>query len=126
MAKVFTLILPSIYRVENLYIYRPRYLPLEREDEVENGQWLEIFRLFRTVKNLYVTKEFARYIFPSLKKLVGERVADVLPALENFFLEQLQTPAGWEPVHWQEAIGPFVAARQLSGHPVAISRWDGI
>ena len=84
------------------------------------------FRLFRTVKNLYVTKEFARYIFPSLKKLVGERVADVLPALENFFLERLQTPAGWEPVHWQKAIGPFVAARQLSGHPVAISRWDGI
>jgi hypothetical protein len=94
MAKVFTLILPSIYRVENLCIYRPRYLPLEREDEVENSQWLEIFRLFRTVKNLYVTKEFARYIFPSLKKLVGERVADVLPALRIFFWNGSRRPPG--------------------------------
>jgi hypothetical protein len=37
----------------------------------------------------------------------------------EFVLEELK-PSG--PV--QEAIGQFVAARQLLGHPVAVSRWN--
>jgi hypothetical protein len=44
---------------------------------------------------------------------------EVLPALQNIFLEGLQ-PSG--PV--QEDLGKFVAARQLSGHPIAVSPWE--
>jgi hypothetical protein len=43
----------------------------------------------------------------------------VLPNLENIFVERLE-PSG--PL--QENLGQFVAARQLSRHPVAISDWD--
>jgi hypothetical protein len=80
---------------------------------------LEVFHRFTSVKNLYVCKEFAQCIALALQELVGEIMMEALPALESLFLEELQ-PSG--PV--QEAIGQFVAARQLSGHPVAISDWD--
>lgn len=52
-----------------------------------------------------------------LQELVGERVTEVLPALQTLFLD--------EPIlsEAQEAIGEFVAMRQLAGRPVAISCW---
>jgi hypothetical protein len=79
-----------------------------------------IFHPFTAVKNLYVIREFAQYIgTPALEELVRERVIDVLPALENIFLEEPQ-PSG--PV--QEAVAEFVAARQLLGRPVAVSHWN--
>ena len=38
---------------------------------------------------------------------------------EYFFLEELQSSGPAE-----EAIGQFVASRQLLGHPVAVSGWN--
>jgi hypothetical protein len=123
MAGFFTSIFPSIFIVETLYITRSQDILFQTQHQVETEKfrWLEFFRMLTAVKNLYLSKEFALHIFPASQHLVGERVADVLPALESLFLEELQ-PLG--PV--QEAIEPFVAGRQLSGHPVAVSRWDGI
>ena len=118
LAQVFTSFFPSIDMVEHLYIYRPRNLS-QWQDDIENGQWLEILDPFTAVTGLYVCKEFAQCITPALQGLVGERVMDVLPALGSLFLEALQ-PSG--PV--QEAIGQFVAARRLLGHPVAVIDWD--
>jgi hypothetical protein len=54
---------------------------------------------------------------PSLQELVGGRTTEVLPALQSLFLEELH-PSG----RFDKAIGKFVAARQLSNHPVAISQ----
>ena len=45
-------------------------------------------------------------------------VTDMLPSLQNIFLEGLR-PTG--PVH--EAIGQFIAARQLSNHPLTVDNW---
>ncbi len=46
-------------------------------------------------------------------------MAGQLPILQNIFLE------GFEPLGpVQEGIGLFVAARQLSGHPIVVSLWD--
>ena len=118
LAQVFTSFFP-IDIVEHLYIYRPRKLPLQWQDDIENGQWLEVLDPFTAVTDLYVCKEFAQCITPALQELVEERVMDVLPALESLFLEELQ-PSG--PV--QEAIGQFVAERRLLGHPVAVIDWD--
>jgi hypothetical protein len=85
----------------------------------ENSQWLELFHPFTAVKALYIALEFTSCIAPTLQELVGERVAEVLPALQTLFLEEsLQSG----PV--QEAIEQFVAARQLSGHHIAVSRWE--
>jgi hypothetical protein len=119
LAQVFTSFFPSIYMVEHLYIPRPRELPSQWQDVTENVQWLEIFHPFIGVKNLYVCGEYAQCIAPALQEIVGERVTDVFPALEGLFLEDLPQSG---PV--QEAIGQFVAARRLLGHPVAVSDWD--
>jgi hypothetical protein len=77
---------------------------------------LELLRPFFAVKNLYLDKEFALHIAHALQELVGERVMEVLPTLENVFIDEFQ-PSG--PVH--EVIKEFVAARQLAGHPIIIS-----
>jgi hypothetical protein len=119
LAQVFTSFFPSIYMVEHLYIPRPLELPSQWQDVTENVQWLEIFHPFIGVKNLYVCEEYAQCISPVLQEIVGERVTEVFPALERLFLEDLPQSG---PV--QEAIGHFVAARQLLGHPVAVSDWD--
>ena len=58
-------------------------------------------------------------ITDALKELVGGRITEVLPSLQNIFVKGLQ-PSG----SFQENIGQFVAARQLSDHPIAISVWD--
>ena len=116
LAQVITSIFPSFYKVERLYIRRPRYLLSQWLNDIENLPWPELFHPFTAVKNLYVCKEFAQCITLAL----GERRTGALPTLECLFLEEEFQPS--EPV--QEAIGMLVAARQLLGHPLTVSRWD--
>jgi F-box-like len=109
--------------VEDLYIERRfYYLQLDwKNDAIENTLWLQLLLPFTAVKNLYLSKEFAPGIAVTLQELVGGRIAEVLPSLEIIFVEGLNLkPSG--PV--EENIWQFVAARQLSGHPIAISDWD--
>jgi hypothetical protein len=66
-----------------------------------------------------MSQEFVPRITAALRELVaGESVSEVLPALRSVFLEE---PLPLGPV--QEAIGQFVAARQLAGHPITVSHW---
>ena len=88
-------------------------------DDAENTRWLELFRPFTFVKNLFLAMDFAPRIAPALQGLVGEGAMDVLPTLESVFIEEFQ-PSG--SVH--EAIGQFVAERRLSGRPIVVSLWD--
>jgi hypothetical protein len=81
--------------------------------------WLDLLRPFAAVKNLYLSEELFSHIAPALQELVGGRTTEVLPALENMFLEDF-LPRG----RIYEGIKRFVAARQLTSHPVAVSRWD--
>ena len=109
--------------VEHLYIIRNFYsIELSEFQWQETHQWLRIFHSFTDVKNLYIASELTSRIAFALQELVrilGETVTEVLPALQTLFLE--------EPLHSvyvQEAIGRFVAARQLSSHPILVSRWE--
>ena len=125
LAQALTSFFPFIYMFKHLYIqvdgsqYSPS--PSRRHDAIDNRLWLEIFRLFPALKILYVCKEFAECnaFALALQDLAEERGINTLPALESLSLEELQPT---EPV--QEAIEQFVAARQLLGHPVAVSQWD--
>jgi hypothetical protein len=102
--------------VEHLYIRVKRIFgQLHWQDDIGNSQWLEFFHSFPAVKLLGISPEFMPSIAPALKELVGERVTEVLPALHALVLEEPLTSG---PV--QEAIGQFVAARQLAGHPIVV------
>ena len=104
-----------IRTVERLYI-RSRY---SWQDDTENNQWLELFRPFTAVKVLYITSKLIPHIVSALKELVGVRVTEVLPALQFLFLGG-PLPSGLV----EETMGQFIAARQIAGHPVAISLWE--
>jgi hypothetical protein len=106
--------------VEQLYVLETEdsHSRLRWQDDIESSQWLELLHPFTAVKALYMSQEFAPRVAIALQELVGERVTEVLPALQTLFLEEVH-PSG--PV--QEATGKFVAARQLAGHPIAASHW---
>jgi hypothetical protein len=104
--------------VENLYIIVEGGF-WDLPDDIEDGQWLELLRPFTAVKDLYMSYEITLYIARALKELIGERVTEVLPFLQNLFLEDL-LPSG--PV--QKATRKFLTARQLAGHPITVSRWE--
>ena len=101
--------------VEHLDIVEDGYSDLCCLDYIESSQWLDLLRPFTTVKDLHVTQKIAPHIARALQELVGERVKEVLPALQTLVFE--------EPEAVQETIGPFIIARQLAGHPIAISCW---
>ena len=115
MAQVVTSFIPSIYMVQHLYIYGPRY---QWQYDMENMEWLELFHPFTEVKNFYFSWESAPYIAFALEELVGGRTMEVLPILQNLFLEGRE-PSGPIP----EGVEKFVAARQLSNYTITVSRW---
>ncbi|KAN0109725.1 hypothetical protein V8E52_008972 [Russula decolorans] len=105
--------------VEDLYIGQQRR-PLDwKKSSIEDTLWLQLLLPFIAVKNLYLSKGFAPRIAATLQEFIGRRITEVLPSLQNIFVEGLE-PSG----PFQENIGQFVTARQLSGHPVAISVWN--
>jgi hypothetical protein len=87
-------------------------------DNFEITLWLGLLRPFIAVKNPYLSKKIGQRIIRALQESVVGGTPEVLPSLQNVFLEGAK-PSG--PI--QEAIGQFVAARQVTGHPVIVSRW---
>ena len=112
---VCTSCLPPVSRLEDLYIFKDEYLYDVWQSNVENTLWLELLHLFSAVKNLYLCKKFAPHIVPALQELVGGRATEMLPTLQNIFLEA----SG--PV--QDSIEQFVATRQVAS-PIAVSHWE--
>ena len=119
IAQVCNSSLPPISMVEELYIEH-RYLELVWENNaIEKTAWLELLFPFTAVQDLYISKELAPGIAAVLEELAVGRIKEVLPSLQNMFVE------GLEPSRYlQENIGQFVAARQLSNHPITVSVWD--
>jgi hypothetical protein len=107
--------------VERLYIQEPEWESSQEywRNSFGGSQWLELLRPFTAVKELYISHEFVPRIMPALQELVGDRVIEVLPVLRSLFLEE-KVPSG----SVQDSIGQFIAARQLSSHPITVSRWE--
>jgi hypothetical protein len=119
LVEVCSLLFPPLSTSKHLYIYERRPSLPDLQDDFEIAQWLDILRPFIAVKSLYVSEQFSPRIALVLQKLVGGGMTEVLPKLQNIFLEEPR-PSG--PVH--EAIEQFVAARRLSGHTIADSHWE--
>jgi hypothetical protein len=107
---------PLLSRVDCLDLYVSAFMPVQ-----ESIPWLDIFRPFIAVQSLRVTEERWRAIAPVLRDLTGERVMEVLPNLRTLVFGEFQPCPSITA-----AFEPFIAARQLSGHPVAthINHWE--
>ena len=102
--------------VEDLYIENRQ---LGENDAIENDLLLKILLPFTAVKNLYLFKEFVPCIVATLQELVGDRITEVLPSLQNILVERFEPSASF-----QGTIGQFFAMRQLLGCPIAVSVWS--
>lgn len=101
---------PLLSRVECLDLYVSMFMPVQ-----ESIPWLNIFRTFTAVQSLRVTEERWQSIAPVLRELTGERAMEVLPSLRTLVFGEFQPCASI-----MAALEPFITARQLAGHPVAI------
>ena len=97
--------------LEHLGIYD---FPSGRWREVENTHWMELLRPFTTVKHLVLDESTVFSVASVLQELVEDQVAEILPVLQNIFLE------GCESGPVPEGIVRFIGARELSGSPVAV------
>ena len=67
------------------------------------------------------SKNSVRLVAPALQELTGGRATEVLPALQNLFLDT----EDWQPSGpVKEAIEQFIDARKLCGHPVTVHYSD--
>jgi len=101
--------------VQRLYILDGSF-GLHWQDNIDKSQWLEFLQPFTSVKDLYLSWKFVPHIAPALRELFGERVTEVLPALQSIFWEGLN-PSG----RVKDALDKLTDARQRS---IAVSHWD--
>jgi len=117
IAQICNSFLSPLSTVKDLHIKHALFALVWKDDAIENTHWLELLLPFTGVKKLYLANEIAPGIADTLQELVGARITEVLPSLQNIFVMgsgfMIRRP-------YEEHIGKFVAARQLSGQPVAI------
>ena len=79
----------------------------------------EIFTPPYRRKGSLLSWKFVPHIAPALQELVGERVAEMLPALQSIFREGLNPSRSVK-----EALDRLIDARKRPNHPIAVSHWD--
>jgi hypothetical protein len=90
-------------------------------DDVGCSQLLDLLRPFTTVEDLYLSQLVSPHMVTALHGIIGEGMTEVLPSLQNLFLEKLSPPG---PV--KDVIGEFVAALHLSSRSIKVSQWDRV
>ena len=98
---------------------RERALLPSWANDMGSALWLDLVPLFTATECIYLTKRYAVRVGPALQELAGAGATQILSVLRNIFVERLDSLG---PV--QEAIGQFVATRQLlSSHPIDVQCW---
>jgi len=115
MALVCRELSPLVSRVERLDLRCVRNLLQLAPPFMNLGDWPELFQPFIAVKNVYLCKNLWPKLAPALQDLSEERVVEALPELRTLFLEEPRGRA-------MGFIEPFITARRLSGHPVAVQQ----
>ena len=121
LSHVFGLSLPPLATAERLDIRMEAHWSrrFRWQHDPQNIQWIYLLRPFTAVKNLYLFEAAARRVVPALEEAAKGTVYNVLPALQNIFLQGLQPT--WPA---KEATGLFASARQPSGRAITVHRWE--
>jgi len=109
---------PLFSAVEILhFLGDPECLDTAWEDGIDNFQLLETLRLFffGCEESLSLQGKYTNHV-PVMQDLDGTGSTEVLPTLQNIFLDGLQQS---RPI--EEDIGRSVAARQRSGRTITVS-----
>ncbi|KAH9970131.1 hypothetical protein BGW80DRAFT_1333599 [Lactifluus volemus] len=91
-----------------------------QQDDIDSAQWLDLFRLFPSVRALRIAPVLQPLIAPVLGGLTEEMIMEVFPALHGLHISKVASSGqflGTDP------IVSFTTARQLSDHPVALHDW---
>jgi len=91
--------------------------PSEPQGGVESSEWLQLFRPFSTVRDLYITKKLGPLVAHALQEFTWQGETEVLPALRCLFLGGLEQSV-------IEVMEPFISARRLSDRPVVVENWE--
>jgi hypothetical protein len=118
VAQICNSSLPFPSPVEDLSIGHEYLQRVWKNDAIEKHHWVQLLLPFTAVKKLCLPKKYAPGVAAALKELIGSRITEVLPSLQSISVEGLESTG-----RLQKDFGQFAAARQLSGHPVAISAW---
>jgi hypothetical protein len=79
-----------------------------RPEDMDDIEWLQLFRPFSSVQTLFVSRELAGHVSRSLDDIPEGTVTELLPALDMLCLED-------QPV---SSVHKFITARSESGRPV--------
>jgi hypothetical protein len=109
---------PSL-KLERLDIREDQHWQPYLQHDTDNAQWLEVLCSFTAATTLYLSKKVGQRVALALQDPFREPVAEVLPVLQNIFLEGLQSSGATH-----EAIERFVTARRLLGHSVLVHPWE--
>ena len=115
MTRACDALLPLVSTLERLELVVGTLSGPSRKYYLGNARWLPLLRQFKALEELYLANGLAPLVAPALQELAEESAPEVLPALRYLIIGWPQ-PSG--PI--REAIGKFVAARQLSTHPIAV------
>ncbi len=110
--------LSSLSLLERLDIRRGKFDTTRLPYNIENAEWFALLRRFASVKNLHLSESLGLPVMSALAAPAGDGVT-VLPALQNVFLEGLQSSG-----FLRDTGDQLIAARQLSGHPISVHNWD--
>ena len=112
LAQVCNWSLPPDITIERLDITEDRCWNTHWQDDLDNTQWMELFRPFTAVKWLYLSKGLTLRVALALQEPFG---AEVLPVLEVISLWRKSLKLA------RETVERFTAARRLSGHRVYVA-----
>jgi len=90
-------------------------------NHTENTLWLwsRLLQPFNAVRDLYLPQGLVFRVVRAMQDPNGQGSEELLPALRSIFVLGSRSLSDV-----QAAIRPFTAAREDSGHPVAIRRWE--
>jgi hypothetical protein len=93
LAQACNSLLPPLPSLEHLGVHKsePEPWPSRWRNEVQTTRWMELLRPYITVEDLGLDKPVALSVASALQEFIGQRVTEIFPALQNIFLDGIQS-----------------------------------
>jgi len=112
-AQIFNVLVPVLSMVEDLAFVYEEHDPLsEQHNGINRTQWRNLLRSFNCVKAFRIPENLISHLSHSFQLEDGESPMELLPELKELVYEKEGDPG--------DAFTPFINARQIAGHPVAL------